>query len=143
MEGLQSFIIGKRNLRNHYSILWNYKVLQSLGKDIDPKNGYLLINIGKTYCALKEYYKAEDYCLKGLGLLVLMKENNTVSLGDSYNVLGTISMSQVKFQKAMEYFLKAFELSKGNHQALSHCCANLGNCCLALGEYKKAEEYLV
>ena len=98
-------------------------------------------NIGTAHYYLKDYGNAEKYILKSTEYI---NPKNNIDLFSSYTNLGAITLRNKKKDKALNYHLKAYEVSKkiNSKEKKSKALANLGVFYSTTGENKKAKKFI-
>ena len=111
--------------------------------DNDPRSlADLNINIGTIYEKKKEYEKANDFYLKGLGYYKSLKSLNGIILAN--NNLGNNALHWGRYQQAESHLLEAQSLLNENEnlKSLSHNQQMLAELYERTGDYKKSLNYL-
>ncbi|CAH3131564.1 unnamed protein product [Pocillopora meandrina] len=123
--------------------------------------GVCYIRLGKMFQSLNQYDKAREYQDKALAIRIEIgdRDGEATSYGNlgtlegigdrsgeaaDYRHLGLISCKRGEYDKAQEYFERAFTIHKkiGERKGLLVNYSDLGMCFQSLGKYDMAEEYL-
>ena len=111
--------------------------------DYDGALGIAFYNKADVFFELNEYLKALDYITKAKDYF--LKVETADNLANAYNLEGLIFENLYLLEKAAESYLKNIELaSQANDLEMMELgYHNLGNLFIELGNYAKAEEYLL
>ena len=98
-------------------------------------------NLGLKYLHSKEYSKAETYLLKSIASQE--QEQDTLNLIAGYGNLASIYYEQMKDEKAIPYYLKAYQLSKqtNDFKAKRNASLNMSIVEENREDYKRALKY--
>lgn len=102
-----------------------------------------ILNVGMAYHKLTQYEDAKIYYTKALNGFV--EAGHAPNEAVSYKNLADVLMSQDSLNKALEFYNMASEKFKmtNNNYLQSDCFLNMGTIFVKLGEYQKAEDFLL
>jgi len=108
-------------------------------KDDQKAQSAILINIGELYILLNNFPLADQYIEQGLALAT--KINNKKTVAFAYDALGIVNTKLKYYQKALECFSRAEEMSKslGEIRLLIQTYQGFADVYRELGLYEKAE----
>jgi tetratricopeptide (TPR) repeat protein len=112
-----------------------------LYEEIDNKEGIATSknNIANIYTMKRDYNQAMKYLQDSHNLFLEMKDDQKI-IG-SLNNIGNLNMELLLFDRALEYYTKAQELSEKNGMKYADPLTNIGNIHFREKNYAKAVEY--
>ena len=100
-------------------------------------------SLATIYSGTGQYKEAEKYMLKSLQLF----PKGEAGYGNNLNNMGLIYYRMGRYDKAMDYFIQAYEVKKRylpeNHPELGTSISNMGLASHYGGQYAEAEKYLL
>ncbi len=109
--------------------IYDAVIIYSKSLEIDPKNIFALVNLGRISRLINDYTKSEELLKKALDL---EPENLFAQLN-----YGELKIEQNNFEEAISIFEKIYKKNKN----FQNIVMRLGNTYSIIGEFKKAEEY--
>ena len=109
--------------------IYDAVIIYSKSLEIDPKNIFALVNLGRISRLINDYTKSEELLKKALDL---EPENLFAQLN-----YGELKIEQNNFEEAISIFEKIYK----KNQNFQNIVMRLGNTYSIIGEFKKAEEY--
>ncbi|WP_189629778.1 tetratricopeptide repeat-containing sensor histidine kinase [Roseivirga thermotolerans] len=102
-----------------------------------------ILNMGMAYDKLNQPQKAKSHYTEALAGFI--EAGHVPNQAVSYKNIADVLTAQDSLSKALEYYDKAGELFKkvNSTYLLSDCFLNMGTIYVKLGEYKKAEDFLL
>ena len=118
-----------------------YKILLEQKYDENERASHY-IQLGYITKTIGDYEKALYYYNKGLEIQQKILSPNHLTLGITYNNIGTLYYSIEQYSKALTYYQKGLEIREKNlspdHPHLAILYNNIGSVCDKMGEYSKA-----
>ena len=115
-----------------------------LRMSMDTTNFVWALELGRFFKKyLADYTKASSYFHLALRQAQIQYGKESVLVAYCYNDLGVLNKVLHNYDKALEYYERAFLIWKNNRNNLdmASCCINMGGLFLHLHEYKKSFEY--
>ena len=109
--------------------IYDAVIIYSKSLEIDPKNIFALVNLGRISRLINDYTKSEELLKKALDL---EPENLFAQLN-----YGELKIEQNNFEEAISIFEKIYKKNKN----FQNVVMRLANTYSIIGEFKKAEEY--
>ncbi len=105
-----------------------------------PKDrGFSLHHLAATWLAMANYRTAARYGNESLRSF--QQAGDTEGVATAYNDLAQVEKNKGQFRKAAQNYEKALDANKEKNQLRFVTLTNLGELCLAWGDYKKAVDY--
>ncbi|WP_103865635.1 sensor histidine kinase [Aquimarina sp. I32.4] len=132
--------------------LQNFHEADKIYKSLDPKkyipkdyafeHGKILIDLALILRKTKDYTESESVTIKALEKFAQAENNEYLPL--CYTNLGTVTKYLERYDKAIEYHLKAIEYSKGTSNEIPRTLTsfnNIGTVYKSQQNYNKSKEY--
>ncbi len=156
LEDSTALIPALLNLGGIYSETWQYdKALelfqraQRIWENAAEKNleylSFIYSRIGRTYSAMGDYSKAEEYYHNALLLYQELKSYSSLNKNaviTLYNGLGVLNKRMKKYDKAIDQYKKAIEFARAQDSSYqSFIYGNMANAYREMKEYQISEHY--
>jgi len=109
--------------------IYEAEIVYKKSLEVDPKNIFVLVNLGRIYRLINDYKRSDDFLKQALDL---EPENLFAQLN-----YGELKVEQNNFEEAISIFEKIYKKNKN----FQNVVMRLANTYSIIGEFKKAEEY--
>ena len=110
--------------------IYEAEIVYKKSLEVDPKNIFVLVNLGRIYRLINDYKRSDDFLKQALDL---EPENLFAQLN-----YGELKVEQNNFEEAISIFEKIYK----KNQNFQNIVMRLGNTYSIIGEFKKADSYI-